>query len=65
MKYKTVGIPKVLFERFLHIQPMLGYRNFSEFVVNTIRRQLNVDELTADRLIDKKVEERMEETVIR
>lgn len=56
MQYHRVGLPKTLSDRFRAIQPVLGYRNFSEYVVDKIRQALRVDELTADRLIQEMVE---------
>jgi len=64
MEYKQVGLPKVLHDRFLKIQPILGYRTFSEFVVSKIRDALVLEEVRAENILDEKVEERMNETVV-
>ena len=42
MKYKTVGIPTSLSDRFDKIQRYFGYRSFSEFVVNLVRDGISV-----------------------
>jgi hypothetical protein len=62
MEYKQVGIPKIFFQRFLKFQPMLGYRSFSEFVVDAVRDKCLLAELKSEDILDKKVEERMMET---
>jgi len=40
MQYSHVDVPKSFAERFHHIQSFFGYRNFSEFVVETVRQRL-------------------------
>jgi len=64
MEYKQVGIPKVFYERFLKFQPVLGFRTFSEFIVDAVRKEISLAEIRADGILDQKVEERMNKTVV-
>lgn len=40
MQYKNVGLPKVLYDKFREIQSEYGWRNFSEFVVESVRDRI-------------------------
>ena len=61
MKYKQVALPYSFFERFNKIRPYLGYRNFSEFVVDKIRDAVKSEEFSASRLRDEIEEARKQE----
>jgi len=59
MAYKTVGIPKIISDRFDKIRRYYGYRSFSEFVVEVVRDAVAALE-TRHELIDLK-EQRKDE----
>ena len=60
MQYKRIGIPIKDYEVFVKIQPILGYRSFSEFVVEAVRDHLTRKRVEAEvrleKIYDKKVE---------
>jgi len=64
MKYKQIGIPEVLFQRFEKIKAWFGYRSFSEMAVNTVRLQINILEEMAEAKKDEELERRKEKTYL-
>jgi len=53
MEYKQVAIPKPIVEEIEKIMPILGYRSFSEFVIEAVRRFLPQAQYMADRRLEQ------------
>jgi len=64
MKYKQIGIPEVLFQRFEKIKQWFGFRSFSEMAVGIVRHHIQVLEARAEELKDAEIERRKEKTYI-
>jgi len=64
-QWKNIPIAEPLLARIRKIYLELGYSSLAGFIDDCIRHYLPIAELQHERNLDKKVEERMEETVIR
>lgn len=64
MQWKSIGVAKPLVDRIKQIYPMLGYKSVADFVDHAVRDYVLLKEMEYERILDKKVEERMNETVV-
>lgn len=64
VEWKNIPIAKPLVERIKAIIPLLGIKSVADFCDMSVRRQLILSESEYERILDKKVEERMNETVV-
>jgi len=53
VEYKSVKIPIADFKVFQWIQPILGYRSFSEFVIEAVREHIHRKRIEAEMRLDK------------